>query len=67
MIFYFSGALLMSAALLKLGSYMAIIAMIETATKVTLGLLAVIAAVLLLRKFRGMPRMFKPQALTHKA
>ena len=59
MIFYFTGALLMSTALITLGKYAAIIAMIETATKVSVGLLAVVVMALLLRKFRGKSDILK--------
>ena len=66
MVFYFTGIILMSTALITLGKYAAVIAMIATATKVTFGLLAVVAAALLWRKFRGKPRINKPQALGHR-
>ena len=65
MIFYFIGTLLFSFALIKLGSYAAIIAMITNGTKVVVALMLVMAIVLLYRRFKGIHKS-KPQALTHK-
>ena len=53
MIFYFVGTCLVAFALFKLGQYAAILAVISNAGKVAVLLLAVAAAVLLYRKFRG--------------
>ncbi len=60
MIFYFTGALLISFVLFRLGFYAAIISLISTGGKVMAVLLLIAALVLLYRKFRGslqLPRL----------
>jgi len=63
MFLYFISALLISLALIKLGSYATIIAMISTGTKVMVGAFVVIAFVILYRKLRGKPCIIKQQQL----
>ena len=53
MIFYFVGAVLVSLAFFKMGQYATLVTIFTNAGKVTVLILAIAAAVLLYRKFRG--------------
>jgi hypothetical protein len=53
MIIYFVSALLISAAVYKLGSYATIVSLIFTAGKVGVGLAVLVAMVMLYRRYRG--------------
>ena len=57
MIFYFTGALLISFAIFRLGFYAAIISLISTGSKVAMLLLIIATLVLIYRKFRGTPQL----------
>ena len=60
MIFYFTGALLISFAIFRLGFYAAVISLISTGGKVIAALLLISALVLLYRRFKGtlqLPRL----------
>ena len=57
MIFYFVGALLVSLAFFKLGQYVVLITIFTNAGKVAVLILAIAAAVLLFRKFKGAPHI----------
>ena len=59
MILYFISALLMSLALMKLGSYSAIVYMFSTGAKALVVLLLAAALVMLLKKLWGMYRRAK--------
>ena len=63
MFYIFTGSLITGLAFMTLGKYAAIISIVATATKMTAGLLVVISAILLLRKFKGMPRRSRPLKL----
>ena len=56
MIIYFTGALLISFAIFRLGFYAAIIGIISTGGKIIAALLLVVAIVLLYRRFRRTPK-----------
>ena len=51
MILYFTSALVLGYALIQLGSYATVIAMISTASKVAVALLSVAALIMLVRKY----------------
>ena len=53
MIIYFVSALLISATVYKLGSYVTIVSMIFTAGKVVVGLMGFAALIVLFKMFRG--------------
>jgi hypothetical protein len=53
MIIYFVSALLISAAIYKLGSYVTIVSLIFTAGKVVVAFAVLIALVTLYRRYRG--------------
>jgi len=53
MIIYFVSALLISAAVYKLGSYVTIVSMIFTAGKVVVAFAVLIAMVMLYKRYRG--------------
>jgi len=66
MIFYFTGALLISFAIFRLGFYTAIISLISTGSKVIAALLLVATLVLLYRKFRRTHQQPRLQRLSDK-
>ena len=53
MIIYFVSALLISAAVYKLGSYATIVSLIFTAGKIAVGLAVLVASVLLWKWYKG--------------
>ena len=59
MIIYFVSALLISAAVFKLGAYATVIGLMVTASKVVVGLVVLAGVVLLYRRYRGKPRPIK--------
>ena len=59
MIIYFVSALLISAAVYKLGSYVTIVSLISTAGKVVVAFSVLIALVMLYRRYRGSKNRIK--------
>ena len=66
MIFYFTGALLISFAIFRLGFYAAIIGIISTGAKVTVALLLIAALILLYKRFRRRAKQIKLLSISDK-
>ena len=66
MIFYFTGALLISFAIFRLGFYAAIIGIISTGAKVTVALLLIAALILLYKRFRRRTKQIKLLSISDK-
>lgn len=67
MFYIFVSGLIAGVSFIMLGKYAAYLAVIEAVSRVTVVLLAIVAAVLLFRKLKLKSRRFRPEALTHRS